>query len=300
VILVAGGTGTLGRPLVRMLAARGETVRVLTRNEHHANALRDTGVEVVIGDVRVAADLASAVQGCTTVIAAIHGFTGPRSADPASIDRDGNRNLIGAALDADVDHMILVSAYGAAPNHPMTLHQMKYAAEQSLIASGLNWTIVRPVPFMETWIGVIGARLADQGRALVPGPGDNPVTMVSARDVAALIDRMVRDNTNRGRRLDVVGPESPTLRHIAEQLVAANAGPGRIVHIPVAVLRVLSVLARPLAPAFARQARAAVVMNTTDMTATNHNVSRQPEDVQAATTLAQLLQVPCDQASSGT
>jgi len=292
VILVAGGTGTLGIPLVRMLTARGETVRVLTRYEHHASSLRDTGVDVVIGDVRVTADLVPAVQGCTTVISAIHGFTGPRSADPASVDRDGNRNLIGAALGADVDHMILVSAYGAAPNHPMSLHRMKYAAEQSLIASGLNWTILRPVPFMETWIDVIGAYLADRGRALVPGPGDNPVNMVSARDVATLIDRMVRDNTDRRRRVDVVGPECPTLRHIAEQLVAANARPSRIVHIPLAVLRAHSVLARPLAPAFARQARAAVVMNTTDMTAANDNDSPQPGDVQAATTLAQLLQPP--------
>jgi uncharacterized protein YbjT (DUF2867 family) len=290
VILVAGGTGTLGTPLVRMLAAHGETVRVLTRNEHHADSLRDTGVDVVIGDVRSAAALA--VHGCTAVISAIHGFTGPRSADPASIDRDGNRTLIRAALDAHVDHMILVSAYGAAPNHPMSLHRMKYAAEESLIASGLSWTIVRPVPFMETWIDVIGARLADKGKALVPGPGDNPVNMVSVRDVATLIDRTIRDNTNRGRRLDVIGPESPTLRHIAEQLVAANPTPSRIVHIPLAVLRALAVLARPLAPAVARQAGAAVVMNTTDMTATNRSVAPQPHDVQAATTLAQLLQVP--------
>lgn len=291
-ILVAGGTGTLGTPLVRMLTARGETVRVLTRDEHHADPLRDTGARVVIGDVRVASTLATAVHGCTTVISAIHGFAGPRSADPATIDRDGNRTLIRAALDAGVDRMILVSAYGAAPIHPMSLHRMKYAAEQSLVASALSWTIIRTVPFMETWIDVIGASLADQGRALVPGPGDNPINMVSARDVATVIDRTVRDNTNRGRCLDVIGPDNVTLSHIAEQLVAANAKPGRVVHIPLAALRAISVLAGPLAPAFARQARAAVVINTTDMTATNQNASPQPSHGHAETTLAQLLQGP--------
>ena len=291
-ILVAGGTGTLGTPLVRMLTARGETVRVLTRDEHHADPLRDTGARVVIGDVRVASTVATAVHGCTTVISAIQGFTGPRSADPATIDRDGNRTLIRAALDAGVDRMILVSAYGAAPTHPMSLHRMKYAAEQSLVASALNWTIIRAVPFMETWIDVIGARLADQGRALVPGPGDNPINMVSVRNVATVIDRTVRDNTDRGRRLNVIGPENVTLSHIAEQLVAATAKPGRIVHIPLAALRAISVLARPVAPAFARQALAAVVINTTDMTATNQNGSPRPSHGRAETTLAQLLQGP--------
>lgn len=290
-ILVLGATGTLGTPLVRMLTARGETVRLLTRDEHHADPLRDTGARVVIGDVRVASTIATAAHGCTTVISAIHGFTGPRSAGPATIDRDGNRTLIRAALDAGVDRMILVSVHGAAPTHPMSLHRMKYAAEQTLVASALNWTIIRPVPFMETWIAVIGARLADQGKALVPGPGDNPINMVSVRDVATAIDRAVQDDTNHGRWLNVIGPENLTLNQIAEQLIAAEAKPGRVVHIPLAALRAISMLARPVAPAFARQARAAVVMNTSDMTATNHNASPQPDDGRPATTLAQLLQV---------
>jgi uncharacterized protein YbjT (DUF2867 family) len=229
---------------------------VLTRTEQHADPLRHIGVEVVIGDVRDAPTVATAMRGCATVISAIHGFTGPRGITPASIDRDGNRTLIRAAIEAGVDHMVLVSAYGAAPTHPMSLHRMKHAAEQSLVDSDLRWTILRPVPFLETWIGVIGAHLTDQGKAVVPGPGDNPITFVSVRDVATVIDRSIRDSTMRGRRMDLIGPESVTLRHIAEQLVAAEARPSRIVHIPLVALRTLSVLAKPLAPAFARQAQA--------------------------------------------
>lgn len=298
-IFVAGGTGTLGTTLVRMLSLHGDTVRVLTRDQHHADPLRDTGVDVVVGDVRDASTVAAAMRGCTTVISAIHGFAGPRGVNPDSIDRDGNRTLIRAALDASVDHMVLVSVYGAAPTHPMSLHRMKYAAEQSLIDSGLRWTIIRPVPFMETWIEVIGAHLADRGKAVVPGPGDNPINFVSVRDVVTVIDRAVRDSTMRSRRLDVIGPESMPLRHIAEQLIASNARPSRIVHIPLAALRVVSVLAKPVAPGFARQAQAAVVMNTTDMTATNHNMPPQSNDAgHAGTTLGQLLQAASQQAAT--
>jgi uncharacterized protein YbjT (DUF2867 family) len=64
----------------------------------------------------------------------------------------------------------------------MGLHRMKYAAEKSLVDGGLGWTIIRPVPFVETWMGVIGARLADQNKALVLGRGDNPINMVPVRE----------------------------------------------------------------------------------------------------------------------
>jgi uncharacterized protein YbjT (DUF2867 family) len=298
VIFIAGGTGTLGATLVRTLSRRGDPVRMLTRTEQHADPLRQSGVEVVIGDVRDAPTVATAMRGCATVISAIHGFTGTRGITPASIDRDGNRTLIRAAVEAGVDHMVLVSVYGAAPTHPMSLHRMKHAAEQSLVGSGLRWTILRPVPFMETWIDVIGAHLIDRGKAVVPGPGDNPITFVSVRDVATVLDRSIRDSTMRGRRMDIIGPESVTLRHIAERLVAADAGPSRIVHIPLVALRTLAVLAKPLAPAFARQAQAAVVMNTTDMTA-RYDIPPGPTDAgHAATTFDELIQAASRQSAT--
>ncbi|HWU23326.1 MAG TPA: NAD(P)H-binding protein, partial [Nocardioides sp.] len=59
-ILVAGGTGTLGRELVARLRASGHEVRVLTRDAERARGL---DAEVAIGDVRDAATLAAAVRG---------------------------------------------------------------------------------------------------------------------------------------------------------------------------------------------------------------------------------------------
>jgi uncharacterized protein YbjT (DUF2867 family) len=288
-ILVAGGTGTLGEPLVRMLAAHDHQVRVLTRDHHKANDLRAVGVDVVTGDVRAPAAVAAAVAGCTTVISAVHGFVGPRGVNPATIDRDANRTLISAAVNAGVGHLLLVSVYGAGPDHPMSLHRMKYAAEQSLVDSGLDWTIVRPVPFIETWTAVIGAHLLDQNKALVFGRGDNPINMVSVRDAALAIDRALADPASRGQVIDVTGPACLTFRQIAEQLLATTAPSGKISQIPLPILRIMSVLTQPVAPSFARRAQAAVVMNTTDMTATTTRPDLACVD-RGATTLDQLLQ----------
>ena len=286
-ILVAGGTGTLGTALVGTLAAHGRQLRVLTRDRHKADELRAVGVDVVVGDVRAPAAAAAAVADCTTVISAVHGFIGPRGVNPVTVDRDGNRTLISAAVNAGVEHVVLVSAYGAGPDHPMSLHRMKYAAELSLMDSGLEWTVIRPVPFIETWMAVIGAHLADRNKALVLGRGDNPINMVSIRDVVTAIDRAVDDDALRGQILEVVGPACLTMRHIAEQLIATTARPGGITQVPLAVLRIMSVLALTVAPSFARRAQAAVVMNTTDMTAAAHPDLASLD--QGATTLGQLL-----------
>jgi uncharacterized protein YbjT (DUF2867 family) len=266
VILVAGGTGTLGSQVVGLLAVRGLEVRVLTRDPARAERL-PRNVEVLVGDLLDRAAVAAAVAGCATVVSAVHGFAGPGKPSPEAIDRDANRGLFQEAADAGVEHVVLVSVLGAAADHPMSLHRAKFAAERSLRASGPSWTILRPAAFMETWITLIGAKLASGGSALVFGPGHNPINFVSSRDVAAAVDAAVHDPSLRGQALEVAGPENLTFTQVADRLIAASGRPGRTRHLPLPMLRAMSVLARPVSPTFARQVQAAVVMNTTDMTA---------------------------------
>jgi uncharacterized protein YbjT (DUF2867 family) len=264
-ILVVGGTGTLGTQLVRLLVDQGQDVRVLSRDPARAADLPNT-VQTLTGDLRDPTAIAAAVRECATVVSAVHGFAGPGKPSPEAIDRDANRALIQAAAAAGVQHLVLVSVLDAGPNHPMSLHRAKHAAEQALQASHLTWTIIRPAAYLETWIAIIGAKLAEGGQAQVFGPGRNPINFVSAHDVAAVAALAVHDQSLQGQVLEVTGPENLTFTQLAERLTTASGQSGRIRHVPLAMLRAMSVLARPISPVFARQAQAAVVMNTTDMT----------------------------------
>src|SRR6516225_5013402 len=144
VVLIAGGTGTLGRETLRLLADRGLKVRVLTRDPARARGLEGEGIEIVAGDVRNPASLGPALVGVQTVISALSGY-GPNSgADPRTVDGAGNCNLIEAAEQATVEHFVLISVHAAAPEHPMELMRMKFLAEQELKRSRLAWTIIRP------------------------------------------------------------------------------------------------------------------------------------------------------------
>jgi NADH dehydrogenase len=264
-ILVAGGTGTLGTRLVPLLAARGARVRVLTRDPARARHLEGGGVEVAAGDVRDPASLARALDGVSTVVSSVHGFVGPGRTSPEAVDWLGNRNLVQAAKNAGAGHVVMLSAQGATPDHPMSLYRMKHRAEDELKASGLAWTIIRASAFMEMWAKMVAEPLLKTGKTTIFGRGRNPINFVSIGDVARFVDLAITDPSMRGVTVEVGGPENLTFRQIVEIVQRETGAGGTVSHVPLPMMRVLSVLMKPVNPGFARQVQAGVVMDTRDM-----------------------------------
>lgn len=248
-ILVAGGTGRLGTLVVSRLAAGGHDVRVLTRDPARAHHLPGT-IQIVNGDVRDRPSIERAMPGVTTVVSAVQGFAGPGRVSPASVDRDGNANLVDVAAAAGAD-VVLMSVVGASADSPMELFRAKHDAEQHLRASGTPWTIVRATAFVELWADIMA-------KPIVFGRGDNPINFVSVRDVAAVVERSVIDAGLRGHVLEVGGPQNLTFNELAALLQDVRGQSRKTRHVPRSMLRAFAPVAR--------QPRAAVAMDTTDMT----------------------------------
>jgi uncharacterized protein YbjT (DUF2867 family) len=221
-------------------------------------------VEVVEGDVRDPRSLERAVAGVTTVVSAVHGFLDKDG--PRTIDRDGNRDLVAAAQATGAEHFVLVSIAGVSPESPMELFRMKYAAEQHLKKSGLAWTIVRPTAYMETWLGLIAAPLLQSGKVRIFGRGQNPINFVSAHDVAGVIETAVTDPAKRGAAIDVGGPNDLTFVEFGRVVEQATGKTAATSHVPLPMMRAMSLLMKPLNPVLARQIQGGVVMDTTDLT----------------------------------
>ena len=265
-ILVAGGTGMLGARVVRLLAGRGLPVRVLTRDPERARYLRGDLVEVVPGDILDARAVERAVVGARVVVSAVHGFAGRGDDSPRTVDHEGNRNLIRAARAAGVERFILLSGHGAAPDALMELQRMKALAEQELRASGLDWTIVRPTAFMETWEMIVGEPLVRTGRTRIFGRGENPINFVSVADVARFVEVAAVDAALSGVVIEVGGPQNLTFRDFVRTFEAVTGRTAAVDALPLPMMRLMSVLMRRINPFLARQARAGVIMDTTDMT----------------------------------
>lgn len=263
-ILVAGGTGTLGRRVVTLLETQGHRVRVLARHPQTCATSWSGNVELVAGNVRSRRDVDVAMDGVDTVVSAIQGLIAAGGNSPASVDRDGNLNLIDAATTRGAD-VVLVSIVGAG-THPAELFRMKYAAERHLQRGAVPWTIVRGTAYMETWIDVMEQTARGSGRPLVFGRGENPVNFVAARDVAAVVARAASDSSMRGRAVDCGGPENLSLSSFAAAVQRAAGRSAAARHVPRAALRAMALATGAFRPQLARQARLALLMDTADLT----------------------------------
>src|SRR4051812_29464338 len=243
-ILVAGGTGLLGRQIVERLVSRNVPVRVLTRDATHARAalgsLADR-VEIVTGDVRDGASLAPAVRGIDTVVAAVQGFGGRDAGGLAAVDRDGNLNLVRVSAAAGVSHFLLMSIHDASPADPLALTRAKAAVEATLRTTAMIPILIRPTAYMETWAGIVGGPILASGKARIFGRGRNRINFVSSADVAEVVDgelvRVATDPAAPSRTIEVTGPEDLSFDAIVEAFAAALGRPVPAAHVPLPILR---------------------------------------------------------------
>lgn len=226
-ILVAGGTGFTGRAVVAALRERGHRVRVLSRGS--ANPWRDdAGVEVVRGDVREPATLASAFAGVDCAVGCVQ-FPGHPVEVPSEgltydeYDRKGTVNLVAAAVQAGVRRFVYVSGAGVGEGRSEPWFVAKGKAEDAVRASGLDWAIVRP-----SWAYGPGDRALNKFAAIaryspvVPllSMGHNTVQPVHVDDVAQVVARCVDKPETTGQIIGVGGPQTLTMRQIVGTMLA--------------------------------------------------------------------------------
>ena len=155
-VAIAGAHGQIARRLTRLLAARGDRVRGLIRNPAHADDVRADGAEPVLLDLETAGadQVAAAIEGADAVVFAAGAGPGSGAERKMTVDRDGAVALVRAAEAAGVGRYVIVSSVGAeAPPDGDDVFSVyvraKAQADQAVVASDLNWTVVRPGPLTD-------------------------------------------------------------------------------------------------------------------------------------------------------
>ena len=144
-ILVTGATGFVGPKIVHALRAQDYDVRALVRAPARGARLAGWGAELVTGDITDPASLRAALDGCTHVVHLVAMIKGS-AADFHRVMTEGTEHLVAAAKDGGVERFVLMSALGtsATSKDEVPYYAAKWAEEQAVKGSGLEYTIFRP------------------------------------------------------------------------------------------------------------------------------------------------------------
>jgi NADH dehydrogenase len=226
-ILVVGATGMLGGMITQQLLSQGREVRILVRENSPSEALAaqgratsaqtlvEAGAHPVTGDLKDRASLDRAMAGVDTVLTTANSALRGGDDTPETVEMRGNRNLIDAAQEAGVQHLIFTSMLGADPDSPAPFARGKGETEVYVRESGLPYTILSPNMFAEVWIGLlIGAPLQARQPITLVGEGARKHAMVSMADVTAFAAAAADHPAARNATLVIGGPEAVSWREV--------------------------------------------------------------------------------------
>ncbi|WP_330249401.1 NmrA/HSCARG family protein [Nocardia sp. NBC_00565] len=206
-ILVTGATGKQGGATARRLLADGVAVRALVRDPEApaARALADTGAELVTGDFDAPATLDAAVAGARGVFLVPPAAFGPNGWD-APLEAARGTAVIDAAIRAGVEQIVFTGVASMSDDSSWGMAG-KGLIEDALAASGLRYTVLRPVRFMENY--VLRGSPVD---GIIDGvhkhlfPADRPLQMIAIDDIAAFAALAFADPERfHGRTLELAG-----------------------------------------------------------------------------------------------
>jgi uncharacterized protein YbjT (DUF2867 family) len=179
-LLVVGGTGTLGRQIVRRALDEGHEVQCLVRSFQRAAFLREWGAQLFRGNLCQPESLAAALEGIEVVIDAA---TARPSDTAEKVDWQGKVNLIKAAKAANIQQFVFFSILDAEKYPHVPLMDIKRCTEKFLVESGIPYTILRPCGFLQGLIGQYAIPILEKQAVWVMGEAA-PMAYMDTQDIA--------------------------------------------------------------------------------------------------------------------
>jgi uncharacterized protein YbjT (DUF2867 family) len=218
-ILVTGGTGTLGRELVKQLRESGHRARVMSRKP-------GAGDDWVQADLVTGVGLDRALIGMDAVVHAASATVQPLRLH--AIDVVGTRRVLAMAREAGVKHVVYISIVGI-DDVAYPYYKYKVAAEAVVRENIVPWSILRATQFHSLMATFLAAFSKVPGLATVPLSWQ--FQPVDAGDVAARLANVVTNKPS-GMLQNFGGPEVRDFKSLAESWLKARNSTRRLVNLP--------------------------------------------------------------------
>lgn len=205
-ILVTGATSAVGNAVLNELLARKIPVRAFVRKPLAAEKLEAQGVEAYVGDMTERASVKEALQGIESVYLI----------SPVTAQLFATEQLwVEEARKAGIRSLVKQSEIGADPQSPSPLLQAHGRAEEVLRTSGMPYTILRTLYFMQNFAPMYAQSIHTSGMIYAP-LAHAYISYVDARDVGAVAAHMLTEEGRYSQEYEVTGPEALSCEQLAE------------------------------------------------------------------------------------
>ncbi len=198
--------------LARILAERGDEVAAVFRNPQHTDDVAAAGAHPVAADIEQldTGALTDVLTGYDAVVFSA-GAGGGDAARTYAVDRDAAIRVVDAAAQAGVRRFVMVSYFGAGPNHGVpednSFHayaEAKAAADAHLRNSDLDWTVLGP-----------GRLTLDPATGRIAVGAEARDGQVSREDVALVAAAVLADDSTIGRTIEFNNGDVPIAQALA-------------------------------------------------------------------------------------
>ena len=231
----AGRVGSVGRIVTELLLKQGQAVRAMVRQEDaRAQALRDMGAEVVLGDLLDLDSMHRIIAGCEKMF-----FLMSVSADylQATINTAAVAKHHGVKAFINMSQMTLaqmdITETTVSPQH-----KLHWLAEQALDWSGLPVIHVRPTVLLEGFFLILTSESVRESNQIRLPFGDGKTSPVAVEDVArAVAALLINPQPHIGKTYHFTGPQSENMHFFAKEYSKALGRPITFQDIPVEAWR---------------------------------------------------------------
>lgn len=245
-ILIAGASGAVGFPCLRLCKESGFRVRTLSRNRLHAPKVSLFSDEIWLRDATVRESIRGVCQGTDIVLSCMGASLDLRETDKrgfSHVDFEANRNLLQEAVEANVSRFVYVSVYGEQPYERTAYVRAHRRFEEALCKSGLNYSIIRLTGLHSTLSAM--TTMVRSGAVPIVGRGGARTNPIHPEDAAELCLRYLMDGPE---IVEAGGPEVLTRREISELVFGFLGETPNFYQLPRLLLRIASSLTRPFNP----------------------------------------------------
>ncbi|MCP4294497.1 MAG: NAD(P)H-binding protein [Proteobacteria bacterium] len=237
-ILIFGGTGLIGKPVVEHLAKEGFEIKLFVRTPEKAEEMFGTCYEIFVGDLQNKESIKNAMKGCSGVHVSLKGGPTPESYELA--EHKGTSNIVAVATELGIEKLTYLSgATVDSKNRHFYMINAKYNAEEIIKNSGVPYVIFRATTFMESI-----PLFVQNGRASMIGKQRYPMHLIAATDFAKMVSKVYNSSEIVNQSLNVFGEEAIDLMDALERFCKVSFPKLKVGRVPIWLISIIAYFTR--------------------------------------------------------